>query len=388
MQLQVGDGFVGVALDEASGFGEVGGQRPAAPAAPLEQTAQHGQHPLRRDAEQVGQLRRVDHHHHVRVIVQVLPHARQVEHRCDAVCAQVVRRPDAREHQQLRRAEGAGTEQHLATGLERQGLQRTAPAVGPHLHPHRTGTAVKRFGQHPGGERVGKHLQVRPAAVRCEVGLGRAEALAVLVRDLVDAHALLFGAVEIVVERVTGLPAGLDEVGQHRVGRAQVHHVERAARAVPVVGAAFVVLGALEVGQHLGKRPARVALGGPGVVVLRVTAGVDHGVDGAGPAQHLATRLVAPPAVQTRLRHGAVTPAIELVLGHHGQAGRAVDEHAAVGRSRFNQGHPQGRVFAQATGQHAAGRPAAHDDVIEHVLSWRRAPEMPLHGAARQCGSS
>ncbi len=204
--------------------------------------------------------------------------------------------------------------------------------------------------------------------MRRQVGLGGAETFAVLVRHLVGADALLLGAVEVVVEPVARLLAGFHEGGQKRIGRTQIHHVQRPALAVQRVGAALVVFGAFEVRQHVGEGPARVAFGGPGVVVLRVAARVDHGVDGAGAAQHLAAGLVTAPAVEARLGHGGQAPAVEFVLGHHGQPCRAVDEHALIGGAGFKQGHADLRVFAQARGQHTAGGTAAHDEVVVHVV--------------------
>lgn len=86
-----------------------------------------------------------------------------------------------------------------------------------------------------------------------QVGLGGAVALAVLVGDLVVAHAFLLDAVEIGgFMPVAGLFTGLDKQFAKAVGTA-VHHIERAAAAAQGVGAALVVFGALEIGQHLVK---------------------------------------------------------------------------------------------------------------------------------------
>ena len=173
--------------------------------------------------------------------------------------------------------------------------------------------------------------------------------------------------------------AGLDEGVRERVGVAQVHHVQRPAGAVKGVGAALVVLCRLEHGQHVGPAPAGVALGGPGVVVLGHAARIDHGVDRAGAAQHLAARLVATAAVQARLRHGLKGPVEGMARGgrtrHHAQPGRAVNQHAGVGRAGLQQRHLHGRVFGEARGQHAAGRAGAHDHDI-HALAPRFVPPL------------
>ena len=95
-------------------------------------------------------------------------------------------------------------------GLRRRSA-RTAPAVAAVFHAHRARRPSTVSITHAGGQRVRDHLQVGPLQVRREVGLGGAEALAVLVRDLVGAHALLLGPVEVGVVPVTRLLPGFDE---------------------------------------------------------------------------------------------------------------------------------------------------------------------------------
>ena len=215
--------------------------------------------------------------------------------------------------------------------------------------------------------RVGHHLQVGPAQVRRQVGLGGAAALAALLRHLVQAHAFLQRAVEVAVQRVAGLLRGLHE----ELGRArrllQVHHVQRAARAMEGVAAAFVVLGLQEVGQHVLPGPARVALGGPMVVVLVLAADIDHRVDRTGPAQPSAARLVTQPAVQPGLRHRIEGPVDLTVRLADRETDRAMDQHALVDGAGLEQQHLRLRVFAEPCGQHAAGRAAADDDVVVHA---------------------
>ena len=67
-----------------------------------------------RQAEQVLELRRVEHLDDVDVVVQVRADAGQVVAHLDAEGAQMLGRADAGEHQQLRRLQRAGREQHLA----------------------------------------------------------------------------------------------------------------------------------------------------------------------------------------------------------------------------------------------------------------------------------
>ena len=105
--------------------------------------------------------------------------------------------------------------------------------------------------QDPGCQRTGEHRQVGPRQIRCEVSLGGTEAFAVLLRNLVGAHALLVGPVEVGVQSDAGLHTGLHEQGGETVGRGQVLDVERAAACVQSVGAALV--GGARRSEYLGQ---------------------------------------------------------------------------------------------------------------------------------------
>ena len=149
--------------------------------------------------------------------------------------------------------------------------------------------------------------------------------------DLVEPEAFLPGAVEIVVARVACLYRRLNEYRPETVRAAQVHHIERATYAVEIIGSALVVLRPFEVGEHIAPAPAWVALCGPVVVVRAMAPRIDHGIDRARSAQHLAAGLVPAPPVQAGLRHGLESPVGLPALRHQRETGGAVDQHAAVG---------------------------------------------------------
>ena len=217
-------------------------------------------------------------------------------------------------------------------------MQRTALAV---FHTDCT-LALQQDAR---GVRPGDDLQIAAAQVRCEVALGRAPALAIFVGHLVHAHALLAGTVEVRIGRVTRLLPSLHKDRAKRVGRGQIFGVQRAAAAMPRVCTTLVVLRFFEVRQHVVVSPARIALGGPMVVVFALATDIDHGIDGAGATQHFAARLVAFAAIEACLRHGLKTPVACARLRHQGQPGWAMDEHAFVCGACFEQADLGARVF-------------------------------------------
>ena len=67
-----------------------------------------------------------------------------------------------------------------------------------------------------------------------------------------------------------------------------------------------------------------------------------------------------------------------------GERRRDLDVQAAVAAAGLEQQHPRGGVLGQPVGEHAAGRPGAHDDVVEARLRHRRSI-CPGFNAARRC---
>ncbi len=299
--------------------------------------------------------------HVIDMVLQVAAHARQLQHRGDAVGCAMGARPYARQHQQLGRAEGAGRHDHFAPRMHL--MHHIVADIGHALGHASFAYDARRHG-------VGNHLQVGTRQLGRQVALGGAAALTVAVRDLVHEGAILLGAV--VVGRI-GDALGGGGVDEHLVewaGVARITDVERAAAAVPAVVAVaqFVVLGLLEVWQHVVVGPAGVAQRAPVVVVPAVAAHIQHGVDGTAAAQRLAARLVAAAAVQAGLGYGLVGVVVDPGRHHGHQAGRRVDQHAAVGAARLQQAHRHVGVFRQAGRQHAAGRTSADDDVVKILL--------------------
>ena len=105
-------------------------------------------------------------------------------------------------------------------------------------------------------QRAGLDLEVRPPLRRAQIGDRGRAAQAAPGGQLEVAGTLLDRAVEVVVARDAELRSQASMKASISSWLAAVGDRERAARAVEVVGAARLVLGALEVGQDVVERPA------------------------------------------------------------------------------------------------------------------------------------
>jgi hypothetical protein len=103
------------------------------------------------------------------------------------------------------------------------------------------------------------------------------------------------------------------------------------------VGAALVVLAALENRQHVAPAPAGRSRS-PVVVVARVAAHVHHGIDRARAAQRLAARLVSAPPAEPGLGLGLIGPVVDRARHRHGEQDRRIDEHRAPAAASMRNG--------------------------------------------------
>jgi hypothetical protein len=309
--------------------------------------------------------------------VEVLADAGEVEHRGDAVLAQVRARADAREQEQLRRVQRPRREDHLA---------RRARPVEPLLARELDADGTPAFEEDARRMRPGEDREVGAAPRRPEVGRGRALAPPAPGRHVGRAEAGAQPAVRVVVVRVARLLPRLDEGARERVLDTRSPHAERAAAAVVRARAELVRLGALEVGQDLGEGPARVAEPRPLVVVAARPAAVDHAVGRARAAEHLPAREVEHAALQVLLRQRLVAP-VEGARDHdREQTPGRTDQRAPVAAARLEQEHPQRRIGAEALAQHAARRAGTDDHVVvldvAHGRSSQGSPSCRPVGAA------
>ena len=354
MELDVGVRDAVAAAQEGPGVGLVARAHALLEEEPLEADHDHAvrlQVAVERDRLLAAVL-----HVNLQMVVQVLADARQVDRRRDADRAQVIGRTDAGEHQELRRAEGAGADDHLARGEGLAGLAAhgVGQAEGPPL-----------VEQHPLAERAGPDGQRGVRRDTPQVGPGRGGAQAALDVHVEAAEALLPRAVDVAGRREAGLAAGLEEGPAERVELGLAADPDRPLAAAVAVGAGRESLQALEVGQHLVVAPAAAAALGPALVVQRVAAQVDHAVDRGGAAQGLAARLVERAAVEVLLRLGLQVPVVAAVaLVVRAQAAGHADRPVTVLRPGLQQ-QDRGAAVGEAPGQDAAGRARARHDVVE-----------------------
>ena len=135
------------------------------------------------------------------------------------------------------------------------------------------------------GQCIGDDAQIGPGHRRPQIADRGRAALAVTRRRLVIADAVLLFAIKIVVAREAQRHRGIDKGFADRMMVGDIGDAERPAGAVISVGAARLMLGALEIGQHVIERPAGIAELAPMVEILGLPADIDHAVDRGRAAQ-------------------------------------------------------------------------------------------------------
>ena len=195
-----------------------------------------------------------------------------------------------------------------------------------------------------------------------------APALAILLGDLKDPGTLLLGAVEVIGNGDVALSGGIQEVILKRVAGAAVADPERAVSAVVFVIDALVVLIKTEVGQHIIVGPAVITQRGPVIVVFAVATDIDHGIDGGGAAQALATGLETLAAIQAFLRHSFHDPVVD-GFGEHGHgAGGHIDQQPITLAPCLQQTDAGVRVFTQSPGQGAPCGSPTDNEIVKVVF--------------------
>jgi hypothetical protein len=199
----------------------------------------------------------------------------------------------------MRRADGAAADDDFACG---------AHSVELALALVDQAVAAPVLDQEPMVAGSGLHRQVTTVVRGLEERLRGVAAAAVANGQVGQADANQIGSGKVVIDRVAGAQSGLDEGFRQRIRIGDARHSKRSARAVIARCAAVIVLRFLEVGQHALIVPARIAEIGLMVVIRGRAAYVDHPVETARSAQHLAARSIDRPVARGRLRRRRERP--------------------------------------------------------------------------------
>jgi hypothetical protein len=214
-------------------------------------------------------------------------------------------------------------------------------------------------------EGFGAHGEVRTIPVGVDVRVGHRPAAALLAGDLVEAGALLLGAVEVVGALEPGGDRRLDERVAQLVVVAAVLDPQRSAGSVERPAEPGVALRLDEVRQDVVVAPAvgpvRIA---PLVVVGPVAADVDHRVHRRAAAECLHAGPVGAASAELLLRRRLVAP-VPSGLEQRGERGRQMDGVIVVVGAGFEQQDRDARVLRQPRRDHPASAPRSDDDVVE-----------------------
>ena len=245
MELNVGIANAGARADEAAGLEMIGGAEAAPAHEPFSADKRAlDEASMRKERDRLlgGDLKS-----EFEMVLQVFANAGPVGDDVDPERAQFRRRPHARQLQQLRRIDRPAAKNDLAP----RPCRLLAPAL-PVTDADRTAPIEGDAGR----QRMGDHLEVGAFHRGPEIGVGGRPAHAVLHRHAERAKPLLPLAVEVGADRITRLPARLDEGVVERVAFAPMRGGQRPGVAAIGVGGSTKALRATEVWQHVAIAPA------------------------------------------------------------------------------------------------------------------------------------
>ena len=298
----------------------------------------------------------------LQMVLQILADAGSIEQRCNSMLRQVRPGPDGRQHQQLRRADRARRQDHLAAAF-----RTSQHTILPPAHAGRTFPCeVDAF-----GEAAGFKPEILPVQHRLQETARGGPAPAHLLIDVEIADAFVVAGVEV--------RDGRDAVLVRRFATS-VENFPGQPRLLDAPFAALCVMPALEKmidvlaeeRPHVVPRPAGQAELAPLVVVGGLAEHVDHAVDRRRAADHLAARIVQRTAIETRLRLGLEQPVGARIADGIEIADRDVKPDPVVVAAGLQQQNALRWIGRQPVRQHAAGRARADDDKVELALDRRR----------------
>ena len=202
------------------------------------------------------------------------------------------RGPDAGQQQNLRRTDRAGGEHDFAAAARRARLAVLPPAHADGALAVEDDAFDQAAGLEPQIRTMQHGLQKRPR---------RRDAAAARLIDMKGAAAFVVAAIEI----GDGFDAGLFGRGAERIEQIPAHPRWRdrpfAADGMRRALAEKMILVLAEERQHVVPAPAGEPKLAPVIVIGRLAAHIDHGIDRGRAADHLAARIIQAAAVESRL---------------------------------------------------------------------------------------
>ena len=261
--------------------------------------------------------------------------------------AQVVRGADAGEHQKLRRTDRASREDHLA-------LRLRAPRLAILPPNHAGGAAAIECDAL--GEASGLDAQVRAVHHRLEKAARRRPAAAHALVDVEICRAFIVAAIEVVDLLDAILRRGLAERVEQIPAQPRCFDTPLPADAMMFARTEEMIGLLAEQRQHIVPAPAGEAELAPVIVIGRLPAHVDHGVDRRRAAEHLAARIVERAPVQARLGLGLEHPVGARIADREQVADRNVKPDPVVAWPPASSSST--RWFGSADSRFASTQPA------------------------------
>ena len=269
--------------------------------------------------------------------------------------AQLRRRADAGQQQEMRRTDGARGKDDLAAASR-------APRRAVLTPFHRDGAPPLKFEAGDQASRLQPQIGARQH--RLEKTARRRPSPSALLVDVEVAGALIVAGVEVGDRLDAGLGGGVAKRFEQRPPHPGRLDPPFAADAMAFAGPEKMILVALEIGQHVVPAPAGEAELAPVIVVGGLAAHVDHGVDGGRAADHLAARIVQAAAVEAFLGLGLEHPVRARIADGEEIADRDVIPDPIIPPAGLQQQHARIGRSREPVRQHAARGTGADDDVV------------------------
>ena len=292
---------------ESASLDHVRGEHPAVARDPVQGIKNTRRNGPNRDAIGDGRAGTANDHA-ICMILEVAADAPKVADRFQTRISDVGSRTDTRFQQEIRRADGTGSEDDLVPGFDANG-RSVRPARQDLPRPAIRDNNLADV--HPGFD-----VQVPAAHRGVQKGVRGRLAPAGLLCHLIEAYAFRLGHIEIRTRPDLQLRSRIDEILIHRRRIGNVCDRERTVPAMQRVVKLGMLVGfrPLEIGKHGLIVPPATAEFRPMIIIRPVAADVDHPVDRGRTAEDAPSRHGDAATVKTGLRRGLEQPVVLAVL--------------------------------------------------------------------------